>query len=75
MFSVCEQDQAAALYPAYDADDSPLALMESAGEGLSSHVSSKDLAWVRLTSPRSDLFCHHAYINLRNLFATCLHRW
>jgi hypothetical protein len=70
-----EQDQAAGLYPAYGADVGPLALMEFAGEGLSSHESSKDLAWVRLTSPRSDLVCHHAYIFLRNLLAIRLHPW
>ncbi|KAA0069527.1 hypothetical protein CIW54_28845 [Paraburkholderia sp. T12-10] len=63
------QDQAADLYPAFGADVSPLALMEFAGEGLISVASSKDRQRSRLASPRSDLLCHHAYINLRNLLA------
>ncbi|AOJ02094.1 hypothetical protein [Burkholderia sp. BDU5] len=63
------QDQAADLYPAYGADVGPLTLMEFAGEGLNSGKSSKDLRPFRLASPRSDLFCHHTYINLRNLLA------
>ncbi|MDN0074032.1 hypothetical protein QU481_22260, partial [Crenobacter sp. SG2303] len=46
-----------------------LALMEFAGEGLISLESSKDWPSFRLTSPRSDLFCHQAHINLRNLSA------
>jgi len=50
----------------------PLALMESAGEGLISYVSSKDKTRFRFASPRSDLFCHHMYFNLRNLSATSL---
>ncbi len=44
-----------------DADGSPLALMESAGEGLISEVSSKDKTKFRFASPRSDLFRHHQY--------------
>jgi hypothetical protein len=66
------QGQAADLYPAYGADTGPRALMEFAGEGLISCKSSKDKTRFRLGSPRSDLFCHHAYINLRNLLATSL---
>lgn len=62
-----EQDLAADLHSTCGADDSPLALMEFAGEGLISAKSSRDRPAFRLTSPRSDLLCHHAYINLRNL--------
>jgi hypothetical protein len=50
-------------------DTGPLALMEFAGEGLISVESSKDKRQFSLASPRSDLWCHHAYINLRNLLA------
>ncbi|MBC8643094.1 IS66 family insertion sequence element accessory protein TnpB [Caballeronia sp. EK] len=32
----------------------------------------KGMLLFRLASPRSDLFCHHAYIYLRNLLATHL---
>lgn len=67
------QDQAADLYPAYDADSRPLALMEFAGEDLISVQSSKDKQRFRFASPRSDLFCHHTCIYLRNLLATNLH--
>ncbi len=67
------QDEAADLYPACDADLGPRALMECAGEGLSSFESSRDKTTFRLASPRSDLLCHHAYINLRNLLAIRLH--
>lgn len=66
------QDQVADLYPAFDADTGPPALMEFAGEGLISWESSKDRPPFRLASPRSDLFRHHAYIYLRNLWAVQL---
>jgi hypothetical protein len=56
-----------------DADGSPPALMESAGEGLISCESSRDKTRFRLASPRSDLLCHHMAINLRNLLTTSLH--
>jgi hypothetical protein len=64
------QDEAADFFPACGADDDPLALMESAGEVLSSYASSRDKTGCRFASPRSDLFCHHMCINLRNLLAT-----
>ncbi len=54
-------------YPAYDADASRLALMEFAGEDLISMKSSKDKQRFRFASLRSDLFCHHTCIYLRNL--------
>lgn len=46
-----------------------LALMEFAGKVLISSLSSKDMICFRFSSPRSDLFRHHTYINLRNLSA------
>ena len=46
-----------------------LALMEFAGEALISLKSSKDNTLYRFTSPRSDLFRHQSYVNLRNLSA------
>lgn len=46
--------------------------MEFAGEGLIFVAPSKGMLLFRLASPRSDLFCHHAYIYLRNLLATHL---
>ena len=48
---------------------SPLALMEFAGEGLISEESSKDQKRFRFTSPRSDLSRHQSHINLRNLLS------
>ena len=67
------QDEAADLYPACCADGDPLAPMESAEEVLISYKSSRDKTTCRFASPRSDLFRHHMYINLRNLSATSLH--
>lgn len=65
---MCEgQEEDADLYPACGADERPLALMESAGKGLISYVSSKDETRFRFASPRSYLFRHHMCINLRNL--------
>ncbi|CAD6563092.1 hypothetical protein LMG24235_08334 [Paraburkholderia sabiae] len=47
--------------------------MEFAGEGLIFVAPSKGMLLFRFASPRSDLFCHHAYIiYLRNLLATDL---
>ncbi|CAM2166309.1 hypothetical protein PSAC2689_150063 [Paraburkholderia sacchari] len=56
--------------PVVRTDGDPLALMESAGEVLSSYASSRDKTGCRFASPRSDLFRHHICINLRNLLAT-----
>jgi hypothetical protein len=47
--------------------DSPLAMMESAGEVLYFATSSRLLSRFRLVSPRSDLFHHHSDLYLRKL--------
>lgn len=53
---------AAVLYPAYWCRDSLcVALMISARKGLISCEDSKSTLPFRLTSPRSDLRCHHEY--------------
>jgi hypothetical protein len=50
----------AVLYPAYVEEAlGPLALMNSAEEGLISLMDCKSKRTCRLTSSRSDLFCHH----------------